>query len=48
MLTIVLAAIIYAFTWSLVQTPGITVVFSVLATIVYYLYERIWIKITLT
>ena len=47
-LTIVLAAITYAFTGNLVQTSGITIMFSVLATIVYYLHERIWTKIILT
>ncbi|MGB7883580.1 MAG: DUF2061 domain-containing protein [Nitrososphaeraceae archaeon] len=47
-LTLVLALITFAFTGNLVETSGITIIFSVLATIIYYIHERIWAKITLT
>jgi uncharacterized membrane protein len=47
-LTIILAVIIYASTGSLIQISGITIVFSVVANIAYYLHERVWTKINLT
>jgi len=45
-LTAVLAVITYTYTGNLVQTSGITIIFSVVATLVYYAHERIWTKIT--
>jgi uncharacterized membrane protein len=47
-LTLVLAIITFAFTGGLVETSGITIIFSVFATIIYYIHERIWAKVTLT
>jgi uncharacterized membrane protein len=44
-LTVVLAVITYAYTGNLVQTSGITIIFSVVATIIYYAHERMWTKI---
>lgn len=46
-LTIVLAVITYLYTGNIVQTSGITIMFSVVATIVYYIHERIWTRVTL-
>jgi uncharacterized membrane protein len=45
-LVVVLAVITYVYTGNLVQTSGITIIFSVVATLVYYAHERIWTKIT--
>jgi uncharacterized membrane protein len=47
-LTVVLAVITYLYTGNLVQTSGITIIFSVAATIIYYVHERIWTRITLS
>jgi uncharacterized membrane protein len=44
-LIVVLAVITYIFTGNLVQTSGITIIFSVIATIAYYAHERLWTKI---
>jgi uncharacterized membrane protein len=44
-LTVVLAVITYAYTGNLVQTSGITIIFSAVATIIYYAHERMWTKI---
>lgn len=44
-LTVILAVVTYVYTGNLVQTSGITIIFSVVATIVYYAHERIWTKI---
>jgi uncharacterized membrane protein len=41
-LTAVLAVITYTFTGNLVQTSGIIIIFSIVATFVYYAHERIW------
>ena len=46
-LTLVLAIITFAFTGDLVETSGITIIFSVFATIIYYIHEHIWAKVTL-
>jgi uncharacterized membrane protein len=40
-LTVVLAVITYLFTGNLVQASGITIIFSVVATTVYYVHERV-------
>ena len=45
-LTVVLAVITYFYTGNLVQTSGITIIFSVAATIIDYVHERIWTRIT--
>ncbi|MGH9963921.1 MAG: DUF2061 domain-containing protein [Nitrososphaeraceae archaeon] len=47
-LTIVLAAITYFYTENLVQTSGITIIFSVTDTIIYYVHELIWTRVTLS
>jgi len=47
-ITVVLAVITYFYTGHLVQTSGITIIFSVAATIIDYLHERIWTRITLS
>jgi uncharacterized membrane protein len=47
-LTIVLAVITYLYTGNLVQTSGITIIFSVAATIIYYVHERMWTRIVLS
>jgi adenylylsulfate kinase len=44
-LTVILAIITWFFTGDLFQTSGITIVFSIISTITYYLHERMWIKI---
>jgi uncharacterized membrane protein len=44
-LIIILAIITYVFTGDLFQTSGITIVFSIISTITYYLHERMWNKI---
>lgn len=41
-LTALLAAISWAFTGNLGQTTVITIVFSVTATVIYYVHERAW------
>ncbi|MDW0119965.1 MAG: DUF2061 domain-containing protein [Nitrososphaeraceae archaeon] len=46
-LTVILAIITYFFTGDLFQTSGITIVFSIISTITYYLHERMWNMIKL-
>lgn len=47
LLTLILVIITYLFTGDLIQTSGITIIFSISATIVYYLHERMWTKVSL-
>jgi len=44
-LTALLAGISWYFTGNIGQTTTITVVFSISATAVYYLHERLWNKV---
>jgi adenylylsulfate kinase len=46
-LTVVLAIVTYAFTGDIFQTSGITIVFSIISTLMYYFHERMWNKIQL-
>ena len=43
--TIILAVVTYVFTGNLYQTSTIAIVFGILATITYYLHERLWSRI---
>jgi len=43
---IVLGILSWIFTKSAFQTSAITIIFTILATIIYYFHERIWDKIT--
>jgi uncharacterized membrane protein len=45
-LTALLAVISWVFTGNIGQTTVITIVFSVSATVIYYLHERVWNGIT--
>jgi len=44
--TIVLGVLSWIFTKSAFQASAITILFTILATIIYYFHERIWDKIT--
>jgi uncharacterized membrane protein len=46
LLTALLAAISWVFTGNAGQTTIITIVFSVSATAIYYLHERLWNKMS--
>jgi uncharacterized membrane protein len=43
--TVILAVVAFVFTGNLYQTSTIAIVFGILATLTYYLHERLWSKI---
>ena len=43
--TVILAVVTFGFTGNLYQTSTIAIVFGVLATLTYYLHERLWSRI---
>jgi len=43
--TIALGILSWVFTKSALQTSAITIIFTILATVIYYFHERIWDKI---
>jgi uncharacterized membrane protein len=43
--TVILAVVTFVFTGNLYQTSTIAIVFGLLATLTYYLHERLWSKI---
>jgi uncharacterized membrane protein len=43
--TVILAVVTFVFTGNLYQTSTIAIVFGILATLTYYLHERLWSKI---
>jgi uncharacterized membrane protein len=43
--TVILAVVAYVFTGNLYQTSTIAIVFGILATLTYYLRERLWSRI---
>jgi uncharacterized membrane protein len=43
--TVILAVVAYVFTGNLYQTSTIAIVFGILATLTYYLHERLWSRI---
>lgn len=43
--TVILAVVTFVFTGNLYQTSTIAIVFGILATLTYYLHERLWNKI---
>ncbi|HJT46668.1 MAG TPA: DUF2061 domain-containing protein [Nitrososphaeraceae archaeon] len=43
--TIILAVMTFVLTGNLYQTSIISILFAILATIAYYIHERIWTKI---
>lgn len=43
--SLVLAMISWYFTGNLFETSVITIVFTLLATVIYYIHERVWDKI---
>jgi uncharacterized membrane protein len=44
--SVILAIITFIYTGNLYQTSTIAIVFGILATLTYYLHERIWNKIS--
>ena len=46
--TVILAVVTFIFTGNLYQTSTIAIVFGILATLTYYLHERLWSKINWT
>jgi uncharacterized membrane protein len=45
--TVTLAVITYSFTGDLFQTSAVSITFSMVATAIYYLHERLWTRIKL-
>jgi len=45
LMTVILAIISYIYTGDFFQTSAITIVFTIIAIIVYYLHERVWARI---
>jgi uncharacterized membrane protein len=43
--TVILAVVAYVFTGNLYQTSTIAIVFGILATLAYYLHERLWSRL---
>jgi adenylylsulfate kinase len=43
--TVILAVVTFVFTGRLYQTSAISIVFALLATIAYYVHERVWTTI---
>jgi uncharacterized membrane protein len=43
--TVILVVVTFVFTGSLYQTSAISIVFALLATIAYYVHERVWTTI---
>lgn len=45
LVTILLGALSWVFTNDVYQTSAITVIYTVLATVIYYIHERAWMKV---
>jgi uncharacterized membrane protein len=43
--TVILAVVTYVFTGNIYQTSTIAIVFGILATLTYYLHERLWSRL---
>jgi uncharacterized membrane protein len=43
--TVILAVVTFGFTGNLYQTSTIAIAFGILATLTYYLHERLWSRI---